>query len=137
MSIAETKMTETLNQINGLLINPLTQRIEQVALGKDDLESIYKLLNCTHVDIVRMPNGDSIYVNDNGLFEDSDNPYSDEGNLVGFFIDGVTTSPIAGFGLVLGYDDLDGSEEDCKSTTVDFSGKLSFGLIPIVGAKAA
>ena len=126
-------MTEKLKQINGLLINSFTQRIEQVALVRNDLKSIYTLLNCTCVDIVRMPNGDSIYVNDNGLFEDSDNPYSDEENLVGFFIDGVTASPIAGFGLVLGYDDLDGSDDNCKSTTVDFADKLSFGLIPVEG----
>lgn len=127
-------MTENLKQITGLLINPLTRRLEQVTFG-EGLESIYKLLSCTHVDVVRMANGDAIYVDDNGLFTKNGDLCNDEGELAAFSISGVTSSAIAGFGLVVGCDDLDGADDNCKSTTLDFVGKLSFGLIPVEGTQ--
>lgn len=118
-----------MKKLNGLLINPFTQRIEQVQFNQNDLESKYTLLNCRLIDAIPMPNGDAIYFNDEGLFEEADTPYSNQEGLAAFFIEGITAAPIAGLGLVVGTVIDTGDDYHCKSTTFDFVDKLSFGIM--------
>jgi len=74
------------------LIDPFKKKIEQVIFN-GDYKSIYKFVECRAFDVVRVyTNEDVIYVDDEGLFVETQN----------FFIHRNYPTPLAGKGLVLG-----------------------------------
>lgn len=75
------------------LIDPYEGSIEQVEYS-GDYEDIYRLIDCRYFDCVGIDNGDTIFVDDEGLYRD---------NQEFFMIEGYH-SPLCGKALVLGTD---------------------------------
>lgn len=79
-------------------INPKTQTIREIEIPNngDELNpAIYAILECQLFDVVRLEDGDGIFVDDEGLLKDEPGPFF---TLWGY------PNPIAGHGLVLGCD---------------------------------
>jgi hypothetical protein len=80
-------------------INPITQTIREIEIPNngDELNpAIYAILECQLFDVVRLEDGDGIFVDDEGLLKDEPGPFF---TLWGY------PNPIAGHGLVLGCDE--------------------------------
>lgn len=76
------------------LIDPYKETVTEVEHG-DDYKEIYKLIGCDTFDLARVePNGDSVYVDDNGLL--TMQPDSKFFHYKGYH------SPLVGKGLMLG-----------------------------------
>lgn len=84
--------------MHALLIDPANFTITTIELPDtgDKLPAIYKHLQCDTFDAVRLPNGDAIYVDDEGLLKP----------LQHFFAVRGKPEPFAGRGLVVGTDAL-------------------------------
>lgn len=83
--------------MHALLIDPSNKQITVVELPDtgDKLPFIYKHLQCDTFDAVTLPNGDALFVDDEGLLKP----------LQHFFAVRGLPEPIAGRGLVVGTDD--------------------------------
>lgn len=81
-------------------INPITQTIREIEIPSSSdgghLAAMYAVLECSLVDVVRLEDGDGIFVDDEGLLKDEPGPFF---TLWGY------PNPIAGHGLVLGCDE--------------------------------
>jgi hypothetical protein len=103
--------------MRGILIDPQTFALTEVHLepGKDRLQQIYHLLRCDLFDCVGLGNGDTLYVDDNGLATGS--PYH--------FIVSDYPQPLVGRGLVLGADD-EGESVSAKASLDDLRKRITF-----------
>lgn len=78
--------------------------LETKVYSLEDMQSLVGgLIECA----CRLPNGDEIYVNEEGLFN---------GYLRGFTVDGNDTEPFVGNGFVIGSPDELGEHTDAEST---------------------
>lgn len=91
----------------GYLINSLDRTITRVPYD-GDYKSIYALIGCDLFDVVRMKNGDAIYVDDEGLLKEDEN--------LGWFTLKGASFALRGNGLVLGTDE----DGDSVSPATDF-----------------
>lgn len=82
--------------MQALLIDPANQTVTTVELPDtgDKLPAIYKHLQCDTFDAATLPNGDTVYVDDEGLLKP----------LQHFFAVRGMPEPFAGRGLVVGTD---------------------------------
>jgi hypothetical protein len=82
--------------MQAFLIDPANKAISTVELPDtgDKLPAIYKQLQCDTIDAVPLPNGDTIYVDDEGLLKP----------ILQFFAVRGASQPFAGRGLVVGID---------------------------------
>lgn len=78
------------------LIDPANRTVTTVELpdSKDRLTAIYRHLQCDTFDVAGLPNGDSVYVDDEGLLKPMQH----------FFAVRGMPEPFAGRGLVMGTD---------------------------------
>jgi hypothetical protein len=80
--------------MRAILINAENETISEVEYD-GDYRSIYKLIGCETFTIVQFPDGETLYVEDNGLLFDPQHFFKHEGYH----------QPLAGNGLFLGSDD--------------------------------
>lgn len=101
--------------MKGYLIDPKNRLVHAVDVSDTDtLQDIYKHVGASCIDCVRMPNDDTIYIDDEGLFRKHD--YF---TLVGY------QSPLAGTGLVLGTD-REGNSVDPVQTLEELARQVIF-----------
>ena len=101
--------------MKAILINPKLRTITEVDYA-GTLESIYQLTECDCVDAVGLPNGDSIYVDDEGLLHNPE---------FFFVLRHSPFQPLAGTGLVVGIND-EGADIACKSTLEQIIKQVTF-----------
>jgi len=101
--------------MKAILINPKLRTITEVDYT-GTLESLYQLTECDCVDTVRLPNGDSVYVDDEGLLHNPE---------FFFVLRHSPLQPLAGNGLVVGIND-EGTDIGCKSKLDDVINQVTF-----------
>lgn len=111
-------------EIKGLLINPENKTITPVVLT-DDYRDIYGLIDARTFDVVRLDDGDGIYLDDEGLLKDEPGPFF---GLKGY------GQPIAGKGLVLGSDD-EGETQNVKITLEALTELVTWPEVRLTGFK--
>jgi len=92
--------------MRGILIDAWSNDVREVTIVEeaDTLQQMYELIECSTVECVHLPNGNDLWVDEEGLLFLTQNSR--------FFVyNGVM--PIHGRGLILG---LDRNTGDCKST---------------------
>lgn len=87
----------------------------ELSPGGDELEQIYKLLDCELITSVQLPNGDAIFVDDEGLFK----------GHTGCFIVRGHPEPLTGKGLVIGTD-RQGNSADAKASLQALTAETAF-----------
>jgi hypothetical protein len=104
--------------MRALLINTDDKTITEVHISEDNfLDDLYSLIQCNMVEApYYFPNRDTIYIDEEGLFNERD---------TGFSIKGATGFILVGFAVVLGSDD-NGGDTDCKSTIEDIKKSIVF-----------
>lgn len=90
--------------VKALLIDPVAQTVTPLEIN--DWRDISPALNCELFDIVQVAPHISIYVDDEGLYAEDQH----------FFYHPGYPQPLAGRGLVLGFDDRTGDSTDCPIT---------------------
>lgn len=90
--------------MKAILIDPVAQTVTETNVK--DWKDISPALNCRVFDIVQVAPNVSIYVDDEGLFVQGQQ----------FFLHRAYPQPLAGHGLVLGFDDQTGDSTDCPIT---------------------
>ena len=98
------------------LIDPYEQSVSEVEYN-GDYNQIYKLIDATTFDVARIANGDSIYIDDEGLSKDWQE----------FFMHKDYGNPLAGKGLVLGCND-EGDSTEPACTLEQLRGQVGFGF---------
>lgn len=92
--------------MKAILINPFDQSIREVEYDAKD-DDISVIINCRYFDVANLPNGDGIFVDDEGMLN----------NPTHFFKHEDYHSPLAGKGLILGCDDE--GESIAPATTIE------------------
>ena len=100
--------------IKAILIDPFTETVEVVDYS-GDWEDIGGLLECRYFDVVRIDDSETLYVDDEGLYEE---------NQRFFRWDGYH-SPLAGRALILGTDE-EGESIDTDMETEDVEKLVTF-----------
>lgn len=98
------------------LIDPYEQSVSEVEYN-GDYNQIYKLIDATTFDVARIADGDSIYIDDDGLSKDWQE----------FFMHEDYGNPLAGKGLVLGCND-EGDSTEPACTLEQLREQVSFGF---------
>lgn len=115
----ETKKTNTMTK--GILIDVNNKTITEVTVEKSSdgsqLDSMYKLLGCEMVEVVSLGEND-IYVDEEGLLKVT--PSSK------FFMYEGYPQPLAGNGIILGFDDNTGDNTDTTLTVEEVKQKVKF-----------
>lgn len=101
--------------MDAYLINPYDKTFEIVE-HDGDYKQIQKLIRAHHFDLARLPNGDAIYVDDEGLLK---NPRH-------FFLHKDYPNPLAGYGLVLGVDYETGDSTSPKMSFEELKSQIIF-----------
>ena len=105
----------------GILINVENGTIENVMVDIEDgnhLKSMYKHIKCDLVELIRLPNDNDLWVNEEGLVAISDDTK--------FFRFEDAVFPICGNGLLLGSNPENGETIDTKLTIEEVKGKVKF-----------
>lgn len=105
----------------GILIDVKNKTITEVEVIENaqgsQLESIYKHLECSIFQIVNIDHKNDIYVDEEGLMNMNDE--------TGFFqVD--NKEPIAGNGLIMGYDDETGDSVDTTLSVDEVKSRIKF-----------
>lgn len=79
-------------KIKAILIDVDTFEVSEIDIEQDNIKQIYKAIRCDTFDCVGLPNGDAIYVDDEGLLNDPQR----------FFAINGETAILAGNGLIMG-----------------------------------
>ncbi len=92
--------------MRGILIDPWSNDVREVTLVDEasTLAQMYELIGCSTVECVHLPNGNDLWVDEEGLLFLTHNSR---------FFQYKDVMPIHGRGLILG---LDRTTGDCKST---------------------
>ena len=98
------------------LINPFTETTEEIDYD-GNLDTLYDLLNCSCVDLVRCVTDDGVFVDDEGLFV-KDQKY--------FLFPGYH-SPLAGRGLFVGPTDDEGNSTEPTMTREQVEALVVYG----------
>lgn len=109
--------------MNAYLINPFERKIMQVE-HNGDYKEIYKLIEASTFDIARLPSGDGIYIDDDGLFKEDQQ----------FFLHKGYGQPLAGMGLVLGSDE-EGNSTSPSITMAALAHQVEFGMPMNIGGR--
>lgn len=99
-----------------LLINPEVQQITYIQIN--DFEDINKAIGSSTFTIAhRFKNGDSIFVDDEGLLKP---------RRFGFSVKGGYQELFVGMGVVLGGDNDTGESKDVQSDLIDIADSITF-----------
>jgi len=99
-----------MKSVRGILIDPKARSITEVSLPKKDYRKINDLLECRCFTCFGMPNGDTAFVDDEGLIKGDEHL-----EKVGCYrFTWGTQSHLAGKTLLLGTDE-EGESDDCIS----------------------
>jgi hypothetical protein len=101
--------------MKAILINPIDETITEVNYN-GDYKQIYQFIDASMFGVVDIPNDDSIYIDDEGLFKD--NQY--------FFTHNAIPTLLGGKGLVLGIDHKTGNSTDANSTILEIRKNITF-----------
>lgn len=108
--------------LRAMLINVTDKTIKEVQVEKG-LKNIYSLIECDRLGLAYLPNGDAVFVDDEGLFGELD-----------FFIHKDLHQPFRGHGLVMG-STKNGDSADVLSTIEDLQRSVHFAsTAQIVGS---
>ena len=102
--------------VNGILIDAKNKTIKMVEFS--NLEDIYKLLGVTIVEVIRVCNYDTMYIDEEGAIN---------GTKFGF---NFGSTPIFGNALIC-HTDEDGEDMDPISTLEEIRGWVNWGQVPI------
>lgn len=100
-----------------ILIDVDTKEIKEVTI-EDGIDAIYKQLKCDTFDVIRLDNKNDIYVDDNGVLSITPDTK--------FFKHEDYHQPIAGNGLVMGFDFESGDSVDTTITVKNLKSKITF-----------
>ena len=100
-----------------ILIDPFQNTIQQVSVG--DFRDIQRKIGCDVFTCVRFPDGNTAYVDDEGLINGTDRAVR--------FVDAVYPQPLAGRVLILG-DSPDGDSADCTWSVNQAKEKVKYLL---------
>lgn len=109
--------TMKLPPMQAYLIDPIAKTITVVEHA-GGLESIYAHLQCGMVDAIRLPTGDAIYIDDEGLL-------AADPEAAGFFAVNGHPHPVAGRGLVVGTTS-EGDDADPAASLVEITNNIRF-----------
>jgi hypothetical protein len=88
-----------MRMLRAVLIDPFKKAVEDIEIKGDGtaaiLDEVYRLIGCHSIDLVVLTDRDALYVDDDGLRILPNGP---------FFVHRGYDQPLAGRGLVLGYD---------------------------------
>ena len=113
------------NIIEGILIDPKSRSISGVKLERGDYLRIPELLGCEIFTTFAFPNGDTAYLDDEGLIRG--NKHLEE---VGCYrLNWANQSHLAGKTLVLGVD-MEGESISCRSTIGELENQISWVSVP-------
>lgn len=119
-------------KITGWHIDPTTQTITPVEVEQQDHRAIYPIIRADTFDIVRLPNREAVFVDDDGLLNGAANTY-------GMFIvkgdERRYPQPIAGHGFVLGHD-ADGESISATATLEQMQDWIEFATLDDVRERA-
>ena len=103
----------------GILINPTNETISECLIDTTKgLEDYYKHLECGTFDIAHIGDGHDVYIDDEGLLNiDHDTRF--------FSIEGYY-QPLAGNGIVMGFDNETGDSIDCTLTIDEVKARVKF-----------
>jgi hypothetical protein len=101
--------------MKALLINPIDKTIEEVEYD-GDYKQIYKYIDASPFGVVDIPNDDTIYIDDEGLFKDKQH----------FFIHKDVPTPLGGMALVLGADHDTGDSTSVHATRKELKHRITF-----------
>jgi hypothetical protein len=104
-----------MKKLRAILIDPFARTVTKREVEAENIEAIYALGQFETFAVVNLPNGDALYVDEEGLFrghqEDAD------GVKVGFILNGM--DPMVGRGVILGANHRTGRSIDCLSVVDD------------------
>lgn len=113
--------------MRGILIDPVAKSLAEVNVGRGN-SAIYALLcdpdhgmTVDTFDVVELPTGDAIYIDDEGLLKDPEYFFAVNGS-----------QPIAGRGLVLGTTSK-GESADATITLADLAKQVSWPAVEFTG----
>jgi hypothetical protein len=109
--------------ITGFLVNAAARTIRPVTLPfacSAQMQKMYELIECDTFDVVRLPDENTAWVDDNGLVNDPQ-------HFV--FINGGHPDPLAGNVLFLGPADRDGNSLSCTATGEFLMARVYCGTI--------
>ena len=101
--------------MKAILINPIDNSVKEVDYN-GDYKQIYTYIDATMFGLVDIPNDDSIFIDDEGLFKDTQHC---------FLFKGIPT-PLCGKALVLGIDHKTGDSADANSTILEIRKSITF-----------
>ena len=109
-----------MTMIKVIRIDSAERRIHEVEIESDNTEHICEQVGCRLFDIVRLENGDAIFIDDEGLLTATD-------QNAWFAIDEYN-GILVGNGLVIGSNDM-GEGVDAKTTIEDLENRIKFGKL--------
>jgi len=101
----------------GILIDVKNETIEFVLIEKG-IQPIYEVVECDTFEVVNINDSNDIYVDEEGLLNLT--------NESKFFQFGEGRQPIAGNGLILGYNQINGDSIDTNLTIEEVKDKVKF-----------
>jgi hypothetical protein len=101
--------------MKAFLINPIDEIIEEVEFH-GDYKQIYKYIDASPFGVVDIPNDDTIYIDDEGLYKDNQH----------FFIHKDVPTPLGGKALVLGADHDSGNSVSVHTTLKELKDMITF-----------
>ena len=101
----------------GILIDVKNETIEFVLIEKG-IQPIYDVVECGTFEVVNINDSNDIYVDEEGLLYLT--------NETKFFQFGEGRQPIAGNGLILGYNQINGESIDTNITIEEVKDKVKF-----------
>lgn len=82
-----------------IVIDAINRTVHEEDPEKIDLDYLYKAAGCNIVEVVNLPNGDDLYVDEEGLLKPQEHFFFYEG----------THQPMAGNGVICGFNHEDGA----------------------------
>lgn len=104
-----------MSNIKIIVIDPLAQEVRETTIP-NTLQAMYNAIGngCTCItSAAKLPNGDSVYVDDDGLLHAQSN------NIGGFFLRKLNINPIVSRGIIVGVDS-EGETVDCNTSVKGF-----------------
>lgn len=102
--------------MRAILIDPYDQTVTEIVVDGNNLQEIYKTLQVTCIDAVRLENGDVIYVDDEGLLKSPTHLFD---------VAGIDVTAFAGRGLLVGSTG-DGYDADPKHSINEVRQRVGF-----------
>lgn len=103
-------------KLKAILIDPIKKSVGFIEI-EDTLEAMYKILDCDTVTCIYIDKKNAIWLDDNGRIRKDVKD--------GFLFEGYR-APLAGYGLVLGFSQASGENEDVSVTIPYIHGRINW-----------